>query len=262
MHDTLDYFRRDPIHRRYHHHQLTFSLMYAFSENFILPLSHDEVVHGKGSLLSKMPGDRWQQFANLRSLYAYMWAHPGKKLLFMGGELAQEREWSHDRSLDWHLLEQPEHAGMQQLVRTLNRVYREHPALWEVDHEPAGFRWLEPNDAARQRPRLRALRARRDAAARLRLQPLAGGARGLPRRLPRRRPLGRGAEHRLDATTAAATSATSAASRPSPTAGTTSRSRRSSRCRRSRSAGSCPSPSRPSPPRRAGRTMRRRRRAP
>jgi 1,4-alpha-glucan branching enzyme len=149
MHDTLDYFRRDPIHRRYHHHQLTFSLMYAFSENFLLPLSHDEVVHGKGSLLSKMPGDRWQQFANLRALYAYMWAHPGKKLLFMGGELAQEQEWSHDRSLDWHLLEQPEHAGMQQLVRALNRLYREHPALWEVDHEPAGFRWLEPNDASR-----------------------------------------------------------------------------------------------------------------
>jgi 1,4-alpha-glucan branching enzyme len=149
MHDTLDYFRRDPIHRRYHHHQLTFSLMYAFSENFILPLSHDEVVHGKGSLLSKMPGDRWQQFANLRALYAYMWAHPGKKLLFMGGELAQEQEWSHDRSLDWHLLEQPDHAGMQQLVRTLNRLYREHPALWEADHEPAGFRWLEANDASR-----------------------------------------------------------------------------------------------------------------
>jgi 1,4-alpha-glucan branching enzyme len=147
MHDTLDYFRREPIYRRYHHHQLTFSLMYAFSENFILPLSHDEVVHGKGSLLSKMPGDRWQQFANLRSLYAYMWAHPGKKLLFMGGELAQEQEWSHDRSLDWHLLERPEHAGMQQLVRELNRVYRDRPALWQVDHTPDGFRWLEANDA-------------------------------------------------------------------------------------------------------------------
>ncbi|HET9673734.1 MAG TPA: 1,4-alpha-glucan branching protein GlgB [Gaiellaceae bacterium] len=147
MHDTLDYFRREPIYRRYHHHQLTFSLMYAFSENFILPLSHDEVVHGKGSLLSKMPGDRWQQFANLRALYAYMWAHPGKKLLFMGGELAQEQEWSHDRSLDWHLLERPEHAGMQQLVRELNRVYRHRPALWQVDHNPDGFRWLEANDA-------------------------------------------------------------------------------------------------------------------
>ena len=113
MHDTLGYFQQDPIYRRYHHHELTFSLMYAFSENFILPLSHDEVVHGKGSLLNKMPGDRWQKLANLRTLYAYMWAHPGKKLLFMGGELAQESEWSHERSLDWHLLEDPEHAGIQ-----------------------------------------------------------------------------------------------------------------------------------------------------
>jgi 1,4-alpha-glucan branching enzyme len=147
MHDTLDYFQREPVHRRFHHHQLTFSLMYAFSENFVLPLSHDEVVHGKRSLLSKMPGDRWQQLANLRSLYAYMWAHPGKKLLFMGGELAQEREWQHDESLDWHLLEQPGHSGVQVLVRDLNRLYREEPALYEVDFEPAGFMWLEPNDA-------------------------------------------------------------------------------------------------------------------
>ena len=108
MHDTLDYFSKDPIHRRYHHHQLTFGLLYAFTENFVLPLSHDEVVHGKGSLLDKMPGDRWQQLANLRALYAWMWAHPGKQLLFMGGELAQEREWTHDRSLDWHLLEYAE----------------------------------------------------------------------------------------------------------------------------------------------------------
>jgi 1,4-alpha-glucan branching enzyme len=147
MHDTLDYFQHDPVYRRFHHHQLTFSLMYAFSENFILPLSHDEVVHGKGSLLSKMPGDRWQKLANLRALYGYMWAHPGKKLLFMGGELAQEQEWSHERSLDWHLLEQADHAGVQQLVRDLNRVYREEPALWEVDFDPSGFRWLEANDA-------------------------------------------------------------------------------------------------------------------
>src|SRR5437763_909057 len=147
MHDTLAYFQQDPVYRRYHHHELTFSLMYAFSENFILPLSHDEVVHGKGSLVSKMPGDRWQKLANLRALYAYMWAHPGKKLLFMGGELAQEQEWSHDRSLDWHLLEQRDHAGVQALVRELNRVYREEPALWECDHDPAGFRWLEPTDA-------------------------------------------------------------------------------------------------------------------
>jgi 1,4-alpha-glucan branching enzyme len=149
MHDTLGYFQHEPIHRRHHHHELTFSLMYAFSENFILPLSHDEVVHGKGSLLSKMPGDRWQQLANLRALYAYMWAHPGKKLLFMGGEIAQEQEWSHKRSLDWHLLEQKGHGGMQRLVRDLNRLYRETPALWEVDFDPRGFYWIEPNDADR-----------------------------------------------------------------------------------------------------------------
>ena len=147
MHDTLAYFRHDPAHRSYHHGELTFSLMYAFSENFILPLSHDEVVHGKGSLLDKMPGDRWQQLANLRALYGYMWAHPGKKLLFMGGELAQEREWSHERSLDWHLLERPEHRGVQTLVGDLNRFYRDEPALWEIDGEPAGFAWLELNDA-------------------------------------------------------------------------------------------------------------------
>jgi 1,4-alpha-glucan branching enzyme len=147
MHDTLGYFQQDAIYRRYHHHELTFSLMYAFSENFILPLSHDEVVHGKGSLYSKMPGDRWQKLANLRALYAYMWAHPGKQLLFMGGELAQEAEWSHERSLDWHLLEHPDHAGVQSLVRDLNRLYRAEPALWEVDSEPSGFWWIEPNDA-------------------------------------------------------------------------------------------------------------------
>ncbi len=147
MHDTLAYLGRDPIHRRYHHDQLTFSLIYAFSENFVLALSHDEVVHGKGSLLGKMPGDRWQQRANLRALYGYMWAHPGKKLVFMGGELGQWREWDSEGSLDWHLLETPEHAGIQELVRDLNLRYCEEPALWEVDFEPAGFRWLEANDA-------------------------------------------------------------------------------------------------------------------
>jgi 1,4-alpha-glucan branching enzyme len=147
MHDTLQYFSREPVHRRFHHDELTWGLMYAFSENFLLPLSHDEVVHGKGSLLQKMPGDRWQRFANLRALYGFQWAHPGKKLLFMGGELAQEREWSHERSLDWHLLEQPEHAGVQALVRDLNRVYRQEPALWEADADPAGFEWLELGDA-------------------------------------------------------------------------------------------------------------------
>jgi 1,4-alpha-glucan branching enzyme len=147
MHDTLDYFQREPVHRRFHHHQLTFSLVYAFSENFILPLSHDEVVHGKRSLADKLPGDSWQKLANLRALYAYMWAHPGKKLLFMGSELAQWREWDAETSLDWHLLEQRDHQGVQSLVRDLNRVYRETPALWEVDFEPSGFLWLEPNDA-------------------------------------------------------------------------------------------------------------------
>src|SRR5438132_2330772 len=120
MHDTLEFFTKDPVYRRFHHHQLTFGLLYAFHENFILPLSHDEVVHGKGSLLNKMPGDRWQQMANLRALLAWMWAHPGKKLLFMGGEIAQDREWNHDRELDWFLLEDPAHAGMQRLVRDLN----------------------------------------------------------------------------------------------------------------------------------------------
>jgi 1,4-alpha-glucan branching enzyme len=147
MHDTLGYFAQDPVYRRYHHNELTFSLVYAFTENFILPLSHDEVVHGKGSLLSKMVGDRWQQLANLRALYGYMWAHPGKQLLFMGGEFAQEQEWSHERSLDWHLLESPEHAGVQNLVRELNHVYQATPALWEVDFDGAGFWWLEANAA-------------------------------------------------------------------------------------------------------------------
>jgi 1,4-alpha-glucan branching enzyme len=147
MHDTLAYFQQDPVYRRWHHHELTFSLVYAFTENFILPLSHDEVVHGKGSLVTKMPGDRWQKLANLRALYAYMWAHPGKKLLFMGQEFAQEVEWSEDRSLDWHLLEEPEHGGIQSLVRDLNRAYKAEPALWELDYDPSGFWWVEANAA-------------------------------------------------------------------------------------------------------------------
>ncbi|MFT3721006.1 1,4-alpha-glucan branching protein GlgB [Pseudorhodoferax sp.] len=147
MHDTLRYFGRDPAHRRHHHHELTFSMVYAYSEQFVLPLSHDEVVHGKGSLLARMPGDRWQQFANLRALYGYMWGHPGKKLLFMGGEFAQQREWDHGQSLDWHLLGDGLHAGVQQLVRDLNRVLRHYPALHALDHDPAGFEWLEADDA-------------------------------------------------------------------------------------------------------------------
>ena len=147
MHDTLGYFALDPVYRRYHHSDLTFSLMYAFSENFILPLSHDEVVHGKGSLYGKMAGDHWQKLANLRTLYAYMWAHPGKKLLFMGQEFAQIDEWSYEQSLDWHLLAHPDHARLQALVRELNRLYRQEPALWELDFDPAGFQWLEAGDA-------------------------------------------------------------------------------------------------------------------
>jgi len=146
MNDTLRYMSKDPVHRRHHHHDLTFGLLYAFSENFVLPLSHDEVVHGKGSLLGKMPGDRWRRFANLRAYFGFMWAHPGKKLLFMGGEFGQEREWSHDRSLDWHLLDDPDHRGLQALVRDLNALYRALPALHRFDAEPRGFQWVEAND--------------------------------------------------------------------------------------------------------------------
>ncbi len=147
MHDTLRYMSREPIYRKYHHSDLTFGLHYAFSENFVLPLSHDEVVHGKGSLLGKMPNDRWQKFANLRAYYAFMWTHPGKKLLFMGGEFAQEREWNHDASLDWHLLDDPFHKGVQSLVRDLNGLYRALSALHELDCESAGFQWIDANDS-------------------------------------------------------------------------------------------------------------------
>ncbi|MFT3665677.1 1,4-alpha-glucan branching protein GlgB [Piscinibacter sp.] len=147
MHDTLKYMARDPVHRRYHHGELSFGLVYAFNENFVLPLSHDEVVHGKGSLLGKMPGDRWQKFANLRAYYGFMWGHPGKKLLFMGGEFAQEREWNHDRSLDWHLLADRSHAGVQRLVHDLNRFYRATPALYERDFDASGFEWIDHEDA-------------------------------------------------------------------------------------------------------------------
>jgi 1,4-alpha-glucan branching enzyme len=146
MHDTLEYLRHDPVHRRYHHAKLTFRQMYAGSENFVLALSHDEVVHGKGSLLGKMPGDPWQRRANLRLLYAWMWAQQGKKLLFMGGELGQEREWSHERSLDWHLGLDPAHAGIARWVGDLNRLMRAEPALHARDFEPGGFEWIDCND--------------------------------------------------------------------------------------------------------------------
>jgi 1,4-alpha-glucan branching enzyme len=146
MHDTLLYMERDPIHRSYHHDEMTFGLLYGFSEKFVLPLSHDEVVHGKGSLFGKMPGDRWRKFANLRAYFGFMWSHPGKKLLFMGGEIAQEREWNHDREIDWFLLDNPEHAGIQRLVRDLNQLYRREPALHVRDSEPEGFRWIVGDD--------------------------------------------------------------------------------------------------------------------
>jgi 1,4-alpha-glucan branching enzyme len=146
MHDTLNYMKRDPVYRKHHHDSLTFSLWYAFHENFVLPLSHDEVVHGKGSLIGRMPGDDWQQFANLRLLFAYMWAHPGKKLLFMGGEFGQRREWTHEASLEWHVLQYPLHHGVQRWVSDLNRMYRDNRALHARDFSPDGFRWVQRGD--------------------------------------------------------------------------------------------------------------------
>ncbi|HEX8814554.1 MAG TPA: 1,4-alpha-glucan branching protein GlgB [Terriglobales bacterium] len=146
MHDTLKYFEQDPIHRKYHHQKLTFRMLYGFTENFVLPLSHDEVVHGKGSLIGKMPGDEWQKFANLRVLFGYMFAQPGKKLLFMGGEFGQMREWGHDLALEWYVLQFGTHHGLQNWVRDLNRVYRENPALHELDNQQSGFEWIDCND--------------------------------------------------------------------------------------------------------------------
>jgi len=147
MHDVLAYMKEEPIHRKYHHHKMTFSLVYAFHENFVLPLSHDEVVHGKGSLLGKMPGDQWQQFANLRALFGFMWAHPGKKLLFMGGEFGQRREWTHDGELEWWVCDLEGHGGLQRLVAQLNRVYRGAPALYQQDFSASGFEWIAADDA-------------------------------------------------------------------------------------------------------------------
>jgi 1,4-alpha-glucan branching enzyme len=147
MHDTLAYMKEDPVYRKYHHGELTFSLIYAFNENFVLPLSHDEVVYGKGSLIGKMPGDDWQKFANLRALYGYMWAHPGKKLLFMGGEFGQRREWTHEGELEWWVIGLPEHAGIKRLIADLNRVYRRESSLHQVDFSPAGFEWVDVGNA-------------------------------------------------------------------------------------------------------------------
>jgi len=148
MHDSLKYIQEDPINRQYHHDKMTFSMVYAYSEHFVLPISHDEVVHGKGSLIDKMPGDRWQMFANLRAYLAFMWTHPGKKLLFMGCEFGQWREWSHDRELDWFLLDEPDHRGAQQMLRDLNRLYGQEPALYQLDADPRGFEWLIGDDRA------------------------------------------------------------------------------------------------------------------
>jgi 1,4-alpha-glucan branching enzyme len=147
MNDTLAYMARDPVHRRWHHDRLTFGLLYAFTENFILPLSHDEVVHGKGSIIGKMPGDEWQRFANARAYYSFMWAHPGKKLLFMGQEFGQTSEWNFDQGLDWHLLDHAPHRGLQALIRDLNRLYRAVSALHSRDCEAGGFRWIVVDDA-------------------------------------------------------------------------------------------------------------------
>lgn len=148
MHDTLQYLSHEPVHRVYHHNEITFSILYAWSENFLLPLSHDEVVHGKGALVNKFPGDRWQKLATLRALYGFMWAHPGKKLLFMGCEFAQNDEWSSEKSLDWHLTQYAEHSGVQNLISDLNNYYKELPALWEKDVFSEGFQWLVGDDAA------------------------------------------------------------------------------------------------------------------
>lgn len=148
MHDTLQYLGRETVHRQHHHGEITFSILYTWSENFILPLSHDEVVHGKGSLVNKFPGDRWQKMATLRALYGYMWAHPGKQLIFMGDEFAQNDEWSESRSLDWHLTEYGEHAQIQKSVATLNRIYRSRSELWQRDVSGAGFQWLIGDDAS------------------------------------------------------------------------------------------------------------------
>jgi 1,4-alpha-glucan branching enzyme len=147
MNDTLRYMAQDPIHRKWHHHLMTFGLHYAFSENFVLPISHDEVVHGKGSMLGKMPGDPWQKRANLRAFYGFMWGHPGKKLLFMGCEFGQPSEWSHQGQLDWDAAERPDHKGIARLVRDLNTLYRSTPALHAKDCEPDGFQWIEGGDA-------------------------------------------------------------------------------------------------------------------
>ena len=195
MNDSLRYMSKDPIYRSHHHGEMTFSLVYAFSENFVLPISHDEVVHGKGSLLRKMPGDRWQQLANLRAFLAYMWAHPGKQLLFMGSEFGQESEWAESRELDWWLLEHSEHLGVHSLVKDLNRVYVDSPALWAADVAPDGFQWIDADDTEPQHLLLPAPR-RRGLGGRVRRQLLGDPARRLPARAAVGGHLGGDPQHR------------------------------------------------------------------
>ena len=231
MHDSLDYMSHEPIYRQYHHHQMTFSMMYAYSENYVLPISHDEVVHGKGSLLRKMPGDRWQQLANLRAYLAFMWAHPGKQLLFMGSEFGQESEWAESRSLDWWLTDNPDHRGVQTMVSDMNAVYRDSPALWSQDVDPQRLPVDRRQRRRQQRVLLPALGLRRVGPG-VHRQLLGRPARGLPGRPAERRPLGRGAQHRRRVVRRQRRRQPRRASRPTGTAGTASPPRRRCGCRR------------------------------
>ena len=190
MNDTLRYLAEEPVHRRYHHNEITFSMVYAYSERFVLPISHDEVVHGKGSLYERMPGDHWQKLAGVRLLLGYQWTHPGKQLLFMGSEFAQQTEWAESRSLDWHALDDPAHQGVMRSVADLNRVYKDTPALWQLDHSPDGFEWIDSDDAVPQHPRVPAQGVRRPAGRRRR-QLRRHPARGVPPRPAPRRPVAR-----------------------------------------------------------------------
>ena len=196
MHDILTYVSKDPVYRRWEHRHLTFSMLYAWNENFILPFSHDEVVHGKGAMVAKIPGDAWQKSATLRTLYGFMYAHPGKKLLFMGSEFGQWHEWNHDASLDWHLLDHPLHAGLQHFVEDLNALYAREPALHEVDFESPGFEWIDCNDYESSVISLHAPRASGRRARRGRAQLDAARASELPRGRARARLLPRVAQQR------------------------------------------------------------------
>ena len=226
MHDTLDYVSKEPVHRRWHHDELTFSMVYAWDENFVLPLSHDEVVHGKGALLRKIPGDEWQQFATLRALYGHMWAHPGKQLLFMGGELGQGTEWSEAGSLDWYVLDYPLHAGLQRCVADLNRIYRAEPRALRGRLPPRRFLVARRGRAGGQRPRIRALFRGRRADARLARQLLARRPAPLARAARRSAATGARSSTPTQRYTAAPASGTSAASRRSPSRSTAVRSLR------------------------------------